>query len=82
MTQLTCMQYFCQLIFVLILSFIEIWILEIAWNQSIPYVFGLPVINFAQACFLYMVSSMLIYPKYNKTIPLICNDNEQEEHIV
>ncbi len=84
MTQLTCTQYFCQLIVVIFLSIIEIWVLEIAWNQSIPYVFGLPLINFSQAFFMYMVSSTLIYPKYNKTIPLICNGNndEQEEHIV
>lgn len=79
---LTCVQFWCQFLLILALSFIEIWILEYAWNESMPHTFGLPTINFPQAFFLYMVSSMLIYPKYNKSFPITSNNNNGDDHIV
>lgn len=82
MAQQTCLQYSCQFVIVLALSFIEMWILEYAWNECMPHIFGFPVINFPQAFFLYMLSSMLIYPKYDKSFSLICDNNSHDDHIV
>jgi hypothetical protein len=73
---MTCAQFSLLCICVFIFGLLEIWILQYTWNQSVPYVFGLPTINFTQALCIYMVSSMLICPKFNFSDKIVTmNDN-------
>lgn len=62
---MTCAQFSLLCICVLIFGLLEISILQYVWNQSVPFIFGLPTINFTQSLCIYMVSNMLICPKFN-----------------
>lgn len=60
-----CLRSCCVLVSIIIVFFIEIWILELSWNVFIPNIFKYPKINFVQAICLYILSHALICPKYN-----------------
>ncbi len=41
-------------------AFVTGWITQIAWNETMPYLFSLPAISFMQGFWLNMLSGMLL----------------------